>query len=322
MTFARWTLLCLLSASSFRLAAQGSMQDLRLNQIQVKGTHNSYHQQPGIVFDASHRYTHLSLTDQLEKRGIRAFELDVHRPSSGSDLVVYHVASIDSKSSCAKFKDCLTLLKNWSNLHPAHVPITVWVEVKDANGGPKFVNFDRIDVEIREILGDRLITPDSLQKDHATLQDAIRADGWPRLADARGKFLFILDDHELTSTVYLTNNSLKGRVMFVRAAAATLHSPWAVVTKTGPGSFHSEALQNNFLISDNVCAADNAAADCHSELANAKAAGTHLLMDDFEGGESKQIHDGYFVDLDGAPVVACHPRNAPALCTTAQINQL
>lgn len=295
--------------------------DLRLNQIQIKGTHNSYHQQPLIAWHASHKYTHLPLNEQLEKRGIRAFELDVHRPTLGSDLLVYHIAAVDAKTSCSKFKDCLRELKNWSDQHPGHVTIFVWIEIKDGTGGPKFADFNRVDQEIREILGDRLITPDDLQRDHETLQASIQKDGWPTVEESRGKFIFMLDNDDRTPKVYLKNDSLAGRVMLPRANETTLNSPWAVVAKTDPGSFHSAALQKNFILAVNLCSPESNAADCQNRLKRSLEAGTQLLMDDFEGGDPKQTLGGYYVQLKDQLTANCNPMTADDSCAADSIDQ-
>jgi hypothetical protein len=310
----------LLLAPALSLAAVPS--DLRLNHIQIKGTHNSYHQQSLIAFHKSHKYTHLPLTEQLEKRGIRAFELDVHRPTSGSDLQVYHIAVVDSKTTCSRFKDCLTELKNWSDRNPQHVTIFVWIEVKDSTGGPKFVDFNRVDEEIREVLGDRLITPDDLQGSHETLQAAIQKDGWPTVEAGRGRFIFMLDSDDRTPTVYLNNDSLRGRVMLPRANEATLEKPWAVVTKTDPGSFHDAALAKNFMISVNVCSPESNAADCQSRLQRSLDAGTNILMDDFEGDAPKQSLNGYYLQLRDQLTVNCNPVTSVGFCAAETIDQV
>ncbi len=315
MALAPWALLW----SFFGLTSSLGAQQLQLNQIQVKGTHNSYHQQGLIAWDASHKYSHLPLKDQLETRGIRAFELDVHQPALGSDLVVYHIAVIDSKTSCSKFKDCLGQLKAWSDRNPGHMSIFVWIEVKDATGGPKFKNFDRIDQEIRAVLGDRLITPDSVQKDSETLQAAVQLNGWPAVEESRGKFMFMLDQDDRTPTVYLIEGSLLGRAMFVRATPEHIDSPWAVVAKTSAGSFQKEAMGKNFILSDNVCGAGDKAEDCRSKLQEARNAGIQLLMDDLEGNDAKHSLDGYFVDLLEPFAVNCNPYNAPIGCESGNL---
>lgn len=314
MTLATRVGVCLFLGTLPALSLGAIPADLRLNQIQIKGTHNSYHQQPLIAWHASHKYTHLPLTEQLEKRGIRAFELDVHRPTSGADLQVYHIAAVDSKTSCSKFKDCLRELKNWSDQHPQHVTIFVWIEIKDGTGGPKFADFNRVDEEIREVLGDRLITPDDLQRRHETLQTAIQMDGWPTVEESRGKFIFMLDQDDRTPTVYLKNNSLEGRVMLPRANESSLNSPWAVVAKTDPGSFHKAALEKNFMLSVNLCSPESNATDCQNRLNKSLEAGTQILMDDFEGDSPKQSLGGYFLQLKDQLTANCNPVLSDSSC--------
>ena len=140
---------------------------LRLNQIQVLGSHNSYHIQPrGRLFDSIARidatlartleYTHAPLPEQFDDQGIRQVELDVfadpqgglYANPSGLRLVpdspvanrpemrqpgfkVLHVQDLDFESRCWTFVECLTIIKTWSDAHPDHVPMMVLVEAKD-----------------------------------------------------------------------------------------------------------------------------------------------------------------------------------------------
>ena len=149
---------------------------LRLNQIQVLGSHNSYHIQPrGRLFDSIMRidpalartleYTHAPLPEQFDNQGIRQVELDVfadpqgglYANPSGLRLVpdspaanrpelrqpgfkVLHVQDLDFESRCWTFVECLTIIKTWSDAHPEHVPMMVLVEAKDdALSGVGFV---------------------------------------------------------------------------------------------------------------------------------------------------------------------------------------
>lgn len=308
-----------LCVTSLQIFAQTADAELRLNHIQVKGTHNSYHLE-SLGIHPSHKYSHLSLTDQLDKRGIRAFELDVHQALLGSDLAVYHIGLIDGKSSCAKFKDCLQELKAWSDLHPDHVTIFVWIEIKDETGGPKFVNFDQVDAEIFEVLGDRLVIPDHVLGGFDSLQEAVREGGWPSVADTRGKFMFMLDQDDRTKNVYLKGKSLEGRLMFPRASEQDLEEPWAVVAKAQPGDFHRAALSRNFLLSDNICSAGNASRDCFMRLQDSTAAGTHLLMDDFEGGAPAQMNEDYFVQFPNGFKANCNLSTKVSDCEDSLID--
>lgn len=140
----------------------------RLNEIQVIGSHNSYHVAPDpelldiilpLVNDqgesaAEWRYTHAPLDQQLE-RGVRSFELDVFADPEGGlfadpqgpvvfDLPhtpdpalsepgwkVLHIQDIDFETTCATFVTCLETIEAWSDANPDHVPIPILIEVKN-----------------------------------------------------------------------------------------------------------------------------------------------------------------------------------------------
>ena len=50
---------------------------LRINHIQMKGTHNSYHIEPLVSPTREYMYTHETLNVQASQLGVRQFELDV-----------------------------------------------------------------------------------------------------------------------------------------------------------------------------------------------------------------------------------------------------
>lgn len=83
-------LVCLISG----LIARAAAEDVRLNQIQVVGSHNSYHIEPApgvldVIARANARgaeniqYTHPPLAEQFQDRGIRQIELDVFADPAG-----------------------------------------------------------------------------------------------------------------------------------------------------------------------------------------------------------------------------------------------
>ena len=141
----------------------GNIDDcVRLNEIQMLGTHNSYHvaQPPAMLTALGARarnleYTHRRLREQLSQLGIRQFELDVFadpeggrfaKPAAlrmvdglqppGSELLepgfkVFHVQDIDYGTTCSTLLACLNEIRDWSRTHPAHVPILVLIEAKD-----------------------------------------------------------------------------------------------------------------------------------------------------------------------------------------------
>ena len=108
---------CLMSSAA---ATADDFEALRLNQIQLIGTHNSYHVRPG-ESDSDFRtrsnralgsldYTHATLDVQLD-RGVRSLALDLHYTADGFE--VFHIPRIDEGSTCRDFDDGLELISRW-----------------------------------------------------------------------------------------------------------------------------------------------------------------------------------------------------------------
>jgi hypothetical protein len=141
--------------------------DIRINEIQTVGSHNSYHVTPSpaevelrrtvVGAEAAGRmeYEHLPLGQQFEEQKVRQIELDVFLDDAGGryanplmrsflgladplpaawstpGLKVFHVQDVDYATTCVAFADCLTAVKTWSDAHPSHVPIAILLELKD-----------------------------------------------------------------------------------------------------------------------------------------------------------------------------------------------
>jgi hypothetical protein len=141
--------------------------ELRLNQMQVLGSHNSYHIQPEpelfsllLAFSAplarSFEYTHLPLEEQFATQGIRQIELDIFADPAGGlyanragqraatgngasgvpaldepGLKVMHVQDIDFGTTCFTLVECLTDVRRWSDANPGHAPLMILIEAKD-----------------------------------------------------------------------------------------------------------------------------------------------------------------------------------------------
>lgn len=139
---------------------------LRLNQVQVVGTHNSYHfRDVPTIFNAikafdksladSIDYTHPVLPTQFSREGVRQIELDVFADPNGGRYArpklrellehtttpipgmtkpgfkVLHASDSDFNSNCLTFIACLDAVKGWSDAHRTHLPIAILVEAKD-----------------------------------------------------------------------------------------------------------------------------------------------------------------------------------------------
>jgi hypothetical protein len=155
-----------LDASIGNLSKRYADLCVRLNHLQVLGSHNSYHIQPEpdlfdllLFFEPSlfvWEYNHLPLEEQFSFQGIRQIELDLfHDPDGGyhanpiglqiasedpdiriphfepPGLKVFHVQELDFQTTCPTFVGCLEVIRDWSDANPGHLPITVLLELKD-----------------------------------------------------------------------------------------------------------------------------------------------------------------------------------------------
>ena len=141
---------------------------VRLNELQVIGTHNSYHREisereqaayeaalniPG-DYDAFLAYSHATLPQQFERQGVRGLELDLFGDPQGGlyaePLVrkrlglgplpdpawgapgtkVLHSVDVDYNTTCVQLVTCLRQVRDWSRTHPDHVPIPIMLELK------------------------------------------------------------------------------------------------------------------------------------------------------------------------------------------------
>jgi hypothetical protein len=143
------------------------MDDLvHLNQIQVVGSHNSYH----LLADKAERdlrrsfigdeengleYSHPPLPVQFSDERVRQIELDVWDDPDGGlyadplirqvtsgkpmpaalsqpGMKVLHVQDVDYHSNCLTLIACLKAVRTWSHRHSRHAPIAILLELKDS----------------------------------------------------------------------------------------------------------------------------------------------------------------------------------------------
>jgi hypothetical protein len=205
-------------------------EGVRVNHLQMRGTHNSYHlRPPNTVPDWD--YAHEPLDVQLGAQGVRQFELDLHWDRRLEAFRVYHVPGVDAESTCDRFTDCLAVIRGWSDANPGHHLLWVMLEPKDDVDVDKvWQHFDALDAEILDVWGrDRVFTPDDLRGGYATLREAVLARGWPTVEATRGKILFSLLDSGRNREEYLARWPMqRGRMVF---AHASVEAPYAAVVQ-------------------------------------------------------------------------------------------
>jgi hypothetical protein len=80
--------------------------ELRVNHLQMKATHNSYHLRPARVIP-DWDYDMAPLEVQLGAQGVRSLELDLRWDARCGRFRVFHLPVLDDRSTCDLFTDCL-----------------------------------------------------------------------------------------------------------------------------------------------------------------------------------------------------------------------
>ncbi len=288
--------------------------ELRLTHVQVKGTHNSYHQRPDPVAVGEWDYSHAPLDVQLDDQGVRQFELDLHAGDGG--WAVYHAPLIDQESSCPALSHCLEVLAAWSADHGGHLPIFIFLEPKETVEASDEA-YRTMEEELLAGLGaDAIVTPDEIRGDAETLADAV-AEGWPTLGSLRGRFIFaMLDSGEHRDAYLAASPMLEGRLIFAEGHAG---DAWAAVAK--PDDPYSAQVAADVAAGLLVrTRADGGLVEDPDRLEVALSSGAHFLSTDFPG-EGVSDSD-YVVEVpDGTPA-RCNPVTAPASCTSAALEAL
>lgn len=289
---------------------------LRVNHIQAKGTHNSYHLRSPEPADASHDYDQPTLTDQLARHGIRQIELDVHYIAN-EGYTVFHIPVFDELSHCRLFTDCLQELKTWSNANPGHHVLFVWIEIKDMIDADKIEDWDDFDAIIRTVWPeDRLLTPDDVQGEYPTIRDALKQQGWPTLGQTRDHIMFMLNNVERAEEYAHDGESLAGRVMFVNAG---MDHDLTAIWKHGNDAEQQAALDRGYLLGDNAAGAGSTVTEATAEVDAAWQRGVNFLATDFPAPLTAWSFE---FTLPGGSPSRCNPKTAPANCAASDIEDL
>ena len=306
-------------------AAPSLDDSMQINQLQLIGSHNSFHVSNfDVLEDVSDLavtldYTHEPLPEQLDG-GLRVFELDLWQQDG--ELHVLHFPDFDPISVCDLFTECLGEIQAWSADHDDHVPRGIMIEVKAE--APTFgtAGMDSIDDDIRSVFGaDEIIEPDDVRGDAATLAEAV-PDGWPTLGEARGQVMFALDNENEIRDLYVEDHpSLEGRAMFTSSQPGR---PDAAFIKL------NEAQDDHDRIADLVADGYIIRTRTDADLIEAKrgdtermelafASGAQWLSSDYPATEPPAPDTGYTVAFDDGGFVRCNPVNAPDGCEDGEL---
>jgi len=351
---------------------------IRINEIRVLGSHNSYHLRPepalfagvsavSVELAESIDYSHLPLAEQLGSYGIRQIELDVFADPEGGlwssrqalpviglpaesgiaaldepGYKVLHTQDFDFETTCLSLVACLTEVEGWSQSNPNHLPLMVLIEFKDetvAEAGASsgldisavpipFTDpvpttpalLDALDAEILSVIPrNRLITPDDIRGGRATLEEAVLDDGWPLLAESRGKIMFALDNGGKIRDLYRAPSSvLAGRVMFTSSEPGSPDAAFMKVNDpVGNVERINELVAAGYLVRTRT---DSPTADARTGSTvrrdAALSSGAQFLSTDYYL-ENPDFGTGYVVTLDGR----CNPVTGVGICTEEAIQE-
>ena len=347
-------------------AAQDAI--VRINQIQVIGTHNSYHagfapseaalmkQRNPTAFEGLD-YSHQPLDAQLSA-GVRQIELDIYGDAKGGRFAhpaitgmvaaahlpadpaldpnheldrpgykVMHVVGIDQRSTCKTFVACLTVVRTWSLANPTHLPIFILVETKfdkpEVPPKPYAVPseaftpsaFDSLDAEIRSVFGpEEMITPDQVRGSHRSLSDAVANDGWPTLAQARGKVIFLMDQASMTPVYLEGHPALHNRILFTNSTPGSADAAF-VEENEGSRETIDDLVRRGYLVRTRT---DEPTADARTNNTTrrerAMSSGAQLLSTDYPASEPARWSGHFHVEFPDHLTARCNPVNAPAVC--------
>ena len=294
-------------------------------------------------------YSHGPLREQLED-GARALELDlVYDPEGGrfahpagariaalpvsADYVsvmskpgfkVLHIQDVDYTSNCLTFVQCLTIIRDWSRGHPDHAPILITMNTNDAKsrapGGVDELPFDEgayraLDAEIRSVFAARdLITPDDVQGHYATLREAVREQGWPRLGWARGRVLFALDEEAPHIKAYLgKQGTLRGRVLFLNVPEDSPFSAYITLNEAADVARITADVKAGLIVrtradADTVEARSN---DTRRRDAALVSGAQYVSTDYMRPDQRLSV---YQARLPAGAIAVCNPQRRPKRC--------
>ncbi|QSB25399.1 Ca2+-dependent phosphoinositide-specific phospholipase C [Flavobacterium sp. CLA17] len=179
--------------------------------IQMKGSHNSYDEKkPSIVQQLTFNPVYPA------NNGCLCLEFDIWRHSS--DYTPYekikdnYFTVSHATPGKTKLKKYLDDMIEWHNLHPNHLPVVVYLDIKSSGGGYKRFH-EEIDTYLQLYFGDdKIYNPGILMPDkRAGLYDNVRVYGWKKISTMTGKFLFCLSGNPGWKTTYSNTDPIERR---------------------------------------------------------------------------------------------------------------
>ena len=285
-------------------------------------------------------YTHRPLSEQLNLLSMRKFELDLFHDTKGGaysspvgavmangrnwktkhpefdeeamsneGMKIIHFPNFDFRSNTPTLKAALEEINRWSRRNSYHIPIMVMIETKKVNRSvniqenrtfqvPDFLALEKEILSILDI--SQIITPDNVRGKFDSLNKAVTMKGWPSLYQARGRFIFALDNQGEERINYLTlHPELKGALMFVSSPPGNPESAFLKINDPVTNySSIKDRVKEGYLVrtraDSNLAEARN---NDYSKMQKAFSSGAQYISTDFP--ESVEGISSYRVSLPG-----------------------
>lgn len=299
---------------------------VKINEIAVIGTHNSYQMLPTPQKYAFEKYlmflsggkkgTKLNFemdpyTAQLEY-GVRNLEIDIETVDKDGKVsfVVTHSPISDNTSSAYDFVKGLYEIALWSDNNPNHLPVYLLIEPKgEVPSVNNMKNFsvgyaEKLDLIIREVLGDRLLTPKQAMGDYKSFEEMRMADSWPSLKEAAGKIIVLLHPCNVTDEYISIDDTLNSQAMFPMLRFDGIDKPYASFIldndpETATVNNKKTVIEKNLMVRTR---ADNYPVFSDERYRCADDCGSHIITTDYPPRNVRvQEHvydfDGYMIKL-------------------------
>lgn len=299
---------------------------VRINEIAVLGTHNSYQLLPTAQKYTFEKYMMLlsggkkgnklnfemdTYTEQLQ-RGVRNLEIDIETVDEDGEVsfIVTHHPITDNVSSAYDFAKGLEEIALWSDNNPKHLPVYLLIEPKaDIDEINNMKNFSsqyakQLDEVISEVLGDRLLTPKKAMGKYESLEKMRLADKWPTLEDAAGKIIVLLHPCDVTQQYIDADTTISVQAMFPVLRFDDIDKSYAsFILDNEP----DQATKNNKKTVDEKNLMVRTRADNYPDFSDdryslADSCGSHIITTDYpprsvRAQEHTYDFDGYTVKL-------------------------
>jgi hypothetical protein len=239
-------------------------------------------------------------------------------------IKVLHVQDADYFTSVLTLVDGLKQVREWSDRNPHHFPIFILLELKDGTDvaeQTRPASFDKaqltaLESEILSVFSsERILAPDDVRRGEATLPEALRKHGWPKLESARGKVMFALDNEGPVRELYLEGHpALQGRLLFVSVTEEHPAAAWMKVNEVFDSFDRIQSLvKAGFLVRTRAdVGTREARSNDPTRRDKAFASGAQFISTDY--AEPNPVFSTYCVRFENGIVVRSNPVNGnPAL---------